>query len=199
MAEQPPWVSTEPRTKKPAITSDERADILRRFARGETCRELSEAFNRHIVTVKRIVANRTKAEKDSNVTNEGKIQSYLENVQWAMSKAGEFSRTQKHPVACPNDSAWFLYTQATNEPKDFMAKACQIEAKNDGGEADRLSKQSSKVLLSEIEEFLAELSEKDEEIDHCQSAETAEAIKNAPDGPGVRLLQEGSGPNVRAD
>lgn len=55
--------------------------------------------------------------------------SLRENAQWAIAAAGEFLRTGQPPKECPNDSAYFMYLQATSNPKEFFAKFSQIESK----------------------------------------------------------------------
>ena len=84
----------------------------------------------------------------------GVQQTHRENLQWAMNAAGEFMRTGQSPVKCPNNSAWFLYVQAVDEPKDFLAKVTSVESKADDGESTRQVKESTKNSLEEINAFL---------------------------------------------
>ena len=88
-----------------------------------------------------------------NVFIEGKEQSYRENLSWAMEAAGKFLCTDQKPTECPNHSAYFLFKQAINEPKDFMAKVGQIESKNDDG-ASRTFAASNRKTLQDIQTFL---------------------------------------------
>jgi hypothetical protein len=97
--------------------------------------------------------------------NEEKVQSYRDNLAWAMNAAGEQVRTGAHPETCPNNSAWFLYIQAINEPKDFMAKVASIESKIDPGEDEREIKAASKKTLLEIENFLKGMPSGEEKIE----------------------------------
>lgn len=97
-----------------------------------------------------------------DVVFEGTDFSYRENLRWAMEAAGEFLRSRKHPRKAPNGSAWFFYRQSIDEPKDFMAKYGQMEAKADGGE-DNESRKDSRRSVEEIHTFLKELDSEEEE------------------------------------
>jgi len=89
--------------------------------------------------------------------NEEKEQTYRENLNWAISAAGEFLRTNREPGKCPNNIAWFLYKQAIAEPKDFMAKVTQIESKIVDDITTQEINRSVKHSLQEIETFLENL------------------------------------------
>ncbi len=84
--------------------------------------------------------------------------SYRDNLSWAMAAAGEFLRTKQNPGLCPNDSAWFLYVQAVEAPKEFMAKVGQIESKNDEGEGRRELIKGGRRSIRELDAMLDELS-----------------------------------------
>jgi hypothetical protein len=101
-------------------------------------------------------------ERKSTIRSEGKQLSYRENLSWAMSTAGEFLRKGEEPKSCPNDQAYFLYVQAKEQPKDFMARLGQVESKGDDNrEEKRLARKSSKRSIEEIEGMLATLEEKE--------------------------------------
>jgi len=96
---------------------------------------------------------------------EDKSLSYREQLAWAMSAAGKFLRVGVEPTTCPNDRAFFLYIQAKEQPKEFMQRLGQVEAKGDTEEEEqRLSKRASKRSVEEIDAMLAELGESDETL-----------------------------------
>ena len=140
-----------PVTSKISKTQGE--EIARRYASGEAIGTLAKEFN---VTWNSI-SKRCRPISTVIVLNEGKEQTYRENLNWAMNAAGEFLRAKRRPHTCPNDSAWFLYCQAIDEPKDFMAKVGQVELKSDNGESDRMAKVVGQRSVTEIDEMLNEL------------------------------------------
>lgn len=93
-----------------------------------------------------------------------KKQSYRENLRWATDAAGHYMRTKEDPNECPNNSAWYLYVQAIQDPKDFLAKVGQIEAKSSAREElDEDEKRQATKSIDEIDEMLESLEEKEEE------------------------------------
>ena len=95
---------------------------------------------------------------------DGKSLSYREQLAWAMDAAGKFLRVGVEPATCPNDRAFFLYIQAKEQPKEFMQRLGQVEAKGDTEEEERrLSKRAGQRSVEEIDAMLAELGEKHEE------------------------------------
>jgi len=89
---------------------------------------------------------------------EGIEQSYKDSLRWAIQAAGAYLRTGKSPKTCPCDAAWYLYRQAIEEPRDFMGRISQIEAKGDPEEADRRSmRKKSARSISEIDAYLDEI------------------------------------------
>lgn len=89
--------------------------------------------------------------------------SYRENLRWAIDAAGEFQRSREHPVECPNNSAWYLFTQAILDPKDFLAKLGQIEVK--ASEKDVLTEDTrrhSRQSIKDLDDQLAVLQDSDE-------------------------------------
>ena len=94
------------------------------------------------------------------IENEKKDLSFRENLSWAIATAGKFLRTGDAPTSCPNDEAYFLYRQACEQPKEFLGKFTQVEARtDDGSEEARLAKKSGKRSIDEIEEMLSTLGE----------------------------------------
>ncbi len=96
--------------------------------------------------------------ENTDIINEGKEQSHRENLHWAIATAGRYLRTNKEPLIVPNDSAYYMYQQACSDPKDFLGKYNQIEAKGDS-EADeqRKSRSAGKRRIEEIDEMLSML------------------------------------------
>jgi hypothetical protein len=90
-----------------------------------------------------------------------KEQSYRENLRWAINAAGEFLRSGKRPAICPNNSAWYLFVQATKDPKDFLGRVGQIESKGED-DSDKELRVSTKHSIEEIELFLQELQQGEE-------------------------------------
>jgi hypothetical protein len=74
--------------------------------------------------------------KAAAVRSEDRELSYRENLRWAATAFGHHLRTKDHPTTTPNDFAWFLYTMAIEEPKDFMAKVASLEGRADDDSGD---------------------------------------------------------------
>ena len=92
------------------------------------------------------------------VTCENKKQTYRESLRWAIDAAGAYLRTNEEPVMCPCDAAWYLYRQAIEEPKDFLGKVGQIEAKiSNESEDEKNARKSGKRSIAEIDAMLSEL------------------------------------------
>lgn len=91
-----------------------------------------------------------------------KKQSYRDNLRWALNAAGEHQRSRVPPAECPNNSAWYLYTQAIQDPKDFLHKLGQVESKVLESERDlEDTKRQSKRSITELDEQLATLEEEE--------------------------------------
>jgi hypothetical protein len=132
------------------FTEEEIAELRRRNRAGETLVSLAREYGLDASNLARMMKAAT-----GGVHCEDKDQSYRENLAWALRAAGETLRTKKQPLSCPNNSAWFLYVQACEEPKDFMAKVNQMEAKSDNGEEEkRQQQQSTRHSLAQVEDFL---------------------------------------------
>jgi predicted transcriptional regulator len=132
----------------PSISKAAHDDIIESHEKGESTNSISARLGLKEDTVRRHI----KSSQHSTIA--GRELSYRENLNWAISAAGEHSITRMHPKDCPNNTAWFLYKQALKEPKDFMAKFGQVESKSDSGENDRLVKQGTKHSIEEIDAFL---------------------------------------------
>lgn len=92
------------------------------------------------------------------IKNEEKELSHRENLAWAIATAGNFLRTGEHPESCPNNAAFYLFRQALDEPKDFLGKFTQIEAKGDSElDEQRRARRSGQRSAEEIEEMLSTL------------------------------------------
>lgn len=95
-----------------------------------------------------------------NIECEDKEQSHRENLIWAIEAAGKKLRTGESPISAPNDAAYYLYCQARNEPKDFLGKFTQVEAKSSSdSDEDRDNRKRGKRSVDEIEEMLQSLTE----------------------------------------
>ena len=143
----------------PHLTPTQREAMQTRYAAGTPTSQLANDYGCDIKTVMK----HCKAGGYSNtfkVECEDRQLSYRENLQWAIEKAGRFRRSSERPDTCPNDTAWFLYTQALEEPKDFMAKVAAME-KGAEDDTDKDIKRNAKFLLHEIDSFLNKLGEED--------------------------------------
>ena len=108
-----------------------------------------------------------KSKDTDEVFCEGKKQPYRQSLNWALDAAGNFLRTGKEPVTCPCDAAWYLYEQAKNEQKDFLAKINQVEMRGDSESEDvRNAKKSGRRSIAEIDAMLRELESEDERDDN---------------------------------
>lgn len=95
-----------------------------------------------------------------------KKQSYRDNLRWALSAAGELQMLGVQPAECPNNSAYYLYTQALEDPKDFLQKIGQVESKVLESERElEDTKRQSKRSISELDEQLATLEEEEKADD----------------------------------
>jgi len=94
---------------------------------------------------------------------ENKEMSYRESLRWAIDAAGAYLRTGVQPQSCPCEAAWYLYRQAVDEPKDFLAKLGQIESKVDlEDQGKRSIQKESKRSIAEINSFLEELTQSED-------------------------------------
>lgn len=87
---------------------------------------------------------------------EDKELSYRENLAWAIKAVGNERRTNIKPNTCPNDTAYWLYTQAKKEPRDFLGKLNAIEAKN-VNQNDDIGRRAVKRSIEDIDVMLEEL------------------------------------------
>ncbi len=105
--------------------------------------------------------------------------SYRENLNWAMDAAGEFSRLKRHPGLCPNNQAWFLYDMARENPKDFLMRVGQSEAKSTDGDKNA-SQRASKRSIAELSRMLDELDYEEEEPQHEESEPSEDSDIEVP-------------------
>jgi hypothetical protein len=88
----------------------------------------------------------------------GVEQSHRDNLKWAMDTAGTYLRTGRFPTSCPNDSAWYLFRQAIEEPKEFLSRFNQVEAKStDDAEERKRAQRNGKWAIEELDEMLEQL------------------------------------------
>jgi len=88
-----------------------------------------------------------RAQDAEGVVNEQKDLSYRESLAWATEAAGRFIRTGEAPSTCPNDTAFYLYRRAIEEPKDFLGKVNQLElkAKVDSGDEKEVKRSIDEI------------------------------------------------------
>lgn len=126
---------------------------------------------------------------------EGRELSHRENLAWAIEMAGEFLRTKREPISCPNNAAYYLYRQARAEPKDFLSKFNQIEAKGfDDLEDRRLARKGGERSIAEIDFILSML----DQPETGEENEIPEQSQNAPALSGHSGPTEG-GPLLRSE
>ena len=95
---------------------------------------------------------------------EEKEQSYREDLKWAKMAAGRYLRTKVKPIICPNDSAWYLYSQALSDPRDFLTRVGQIESKaNVEDESVVSNTRFATKSLEDIDDMLSTLEEYEQE------------------------------------
>lgn len=107
-----------------------------------------------------------KKEKESTgeVQVEGRELSHRENLNWAIEAAGKFQRIREKPKSVPNDSAFYLYHLAIDEPKDFLGKFNQIEARGDDEqEKQQQIRKRGQRTIDEINDMLKTLEEEETE------------------------------------
>jgi hypothetical protein len=100
----------------------------------------------------------------SRVECKGLKQTYRDSLRWAIEAAGKWKGEKKRPTICPCWTAWYLYEQAIDDPKDFLGKVGQVESK---GDVESEEKQNARLAgarsISEIDGYLAELEAAEEE------------------------------------
>ena len=100
-----------------------------------------------------------KSKDTKSVPSDGRELSYRENIRWAAAAAGRWLRIRKEPESTPNDSAWFFYVMAKEEPKDFMTKISAVEAKDTGeGEDERVTRREGNRMIKQLDDMIGELS-----------------------------------------
>jgi hypothetical protein len=97
------------------------------------------------------------------MANEGRGLSHRENLLWAVEAAGEYLRTGAPPTSCPNSTAFFLFMQALEEPKDVFGKMTQIAIKADTERTEhRAACKRSTDEIAEMLQLLIDEPEKDD-------------------------------------
>jgi len=149
----------------PVMSKLQRAKMAKEYASGSSLAELSRAYGVSDDTVRAHCYPKKPTAKEftpNRVESEGRKQTYRENINWALGAAGEYLRTKARPKMCPNDSAWFLYCCAIEEPKDFLAKVSAVEKSAEEVGGSEIKKSTRKSLV-EIETFLEMLDGEEEE------------------------------------
>lgn len=84
--------------------------------------------------------------------------SYRDALRWAASAAGMHLRTGSDVYECPNDTAYYLYLVALNDPKDFMTKMGTVENREDAEDMlERSTRKHTERSVSEIDKWLNEI------------------------------------------
>lgn len=97
------------------------------------------------------------APQDGRIVNENIDMTYRENLAWAVKTIGREQRTGERPKTCPNDTAFWLYEQAKKEPKEFLTKVNNIEAKNTSKEDEKERRKSEQRSIDDLDMMLKEL------------------------------------------
>ncbi len=109
----------------------------------------------------------------NSIPNEGHKLSLKDNLLWAIQSAGLKLRTREEPRSCPNDQAYFLYVQATSQPKDFLGKFTQVLNKVLDDSTEKEFQKQTKMALMDIDEQLKMLAEEDKLDDSLLDSEEA--------------------------
>jgi gas vesicle protein len=144
-------------------------DIKRLRNEGASMKDTADKLGISFTSARKYAPKETSA-----IVMENKEQSYRENLAWAMNAIGEFLRTHRNPITCPNNAAWFMYVQAQDEPKDFLAKVSAVEKSADDSDKSKDIRQGCRKTLSEIQLFLDKLRE-----DNANKAQADTASKKA--------------------
>jgi transcriptional regulator with XRE-family HTH domain len=91
-------------------------------------------------------------------------QTFHENLSWAIQSAGLLLRTKRKPTECPNDTAFFLYQQACEDPKGFLGRFALIQGRLGDDKEDAELQKEGQRSVAEIEEQLQALNEVEEPI-----------------------------------
>jgi hypothetical protein len=106
------------------------------------------------------VANQGSTPGAVEVVCENVEMSYRDCLRWAASAAGTKLRSGVEPHRCPNDTCFYLYRMAIEEPKDFMGKLSQLESKVDKEEEGRQNRRKeARLSAEEIHSYLETLKE----------------------------------------
>lgn len=99
--------------------------------------------------------------------------SYRENLDWAIEAAGKERNEGQAPETCPNNTAFYLYHQARENPKEFLGKFTQMAGRGiDEAEEQRHARKGGERSISEIEEMLETLTPAEESENGNESSES---------------------------
>jgi len=104
-------------------------------------------------------------------------QSYRDSLRWALDAAGRRLNGEE-VTSAPCSAAFYLFRQAIEEPKDFLAKVSQLEVKADAEtQAMRSARKASARAIAEIEAMLEELEVEEEEYGEIDEPDVEEAVE----------------------
>lgn len=172
VTEKPIW-----RPGLPRLSCEQIAQVVEQQKLGATQKELAVAFNVSAQTIakyiKRALENpaeeipRNPDDYDSikvDIVSTNTDLPFRDNFLWAIQTAGHKLRTGQLPKNCPNDSAFFLFRQACDDPKGFLQKFAQIESKNSENKEEKEAQKAGKRSIEEIEEQLQILNDIETEL-----------------------------------
>lgn len=120
--------------------------------------------------------------EEAEVTILGEELSYRENLNWAMAAAGGNRHTGGDPPTCPNYKAWFLYVEAMDNPKEFLAKVGQVEARQDDGDDRCETIRSARRSISDLNDMLDALELQEETQDEAVRVHSEDVEDSANEG-----------------
>ncbi len=105
-----------------------------------------------------LTSGQPEGDESEEMVCEDREQSYRENLDWAIEAAGRERNEGKPPETCPNHTAFFLYREARDNPKEFLAKFTTVMGRADDDlDEQRKAQKSGKRSIAEIEEMLSTL------------------------------------------
>jgi hypothetical protein len=143
-------------------------EIVKNYTNGASITLISKLHHkaypaiRKVLVENNVISNRRKMPEKENKLDGTKVicadqeQTFKESLRWAMDSAGLYLRTNVLPAICPCNTAWYLFLQAVESPRDFMSKVSQVESKGNNGEDTGIRKESTKSI-AELDEFLTGL------------------------------------------
>ncbi len=183
----------------PKLNEEQKEEILQKYKEGAFQKDLAKEFNTTPQTIHKYIlragilrepgqlpvpaeptAPPRRPHRAKKVLCLNIEQTFQENLEWAIQSAGLSLRTEKKPTQCPNDTAYFLYTQACEDPKGFLGRFAQIQGKMVGEKENEELQQEGKRAISEIEEQLQTLDAT--ETLKCQQTFPPPASEKIPEG-----------------